>query len=77
MDGRSRRDLLIDLMSSNELSFPAIHKKDITEFVESVKSALLPIYRYRSGENFRYRYHDLLVFHAESKTFYQSSSENA
>ena len=62
MNGRSRRDLLIDLMSSDELSYPAIHVKDIAEFVESVNSALLPIYH--SGETFRYRSHDLLAFHA-------------
>jgi hypothetical protein len=62
MNGRSRRDLLIDLMSSDELRYPAIYEKDITEFVESVNSALLPIHR--SGETLRYRSHDLLAFHA-------------
>lgn len=62
MIGRSRRDLLIDLMSSGELSCPAIHEMDITEFVESVNSALLPIHRFE--DTFRYRSHDLLAFHA-------------
>jgi hypothetical protein len=61
VNGRSRRDLLIELMSCNELSYPSIHEKDITDFIESVNSALLPIHH--SGEKFRYRSHDLLAYH--------------
>jgi hypothetical protein len=60
-NGRSRRSLLIDLMSNGEIAFIPDTEKYITDFAESVNSALLPIYRVE--ETFRYRSHDLLAFH--------------